>query len=46
MKVDEDTAPSFEYRGKRYFFMDEEHKALFSENPEKFLDQNKEHHGH
>jgi YHS domain-containing protein len=34
--VTEET-PSYIYKGKNYYFMSEEHKNLFVEDPERFL---------
>ncbi|HSF81941.1 MAG TPA: YHS domain-containing protein [Anaerolineales bacterium] len=39
MMVDENTAPSSEYKGKKYYFMNPTHKALFDKDPAKFLDR-------
>lgn len=32
-----ETTPTYVYKGKTYYFMNEEHKNLFVENPESFL---------
>lgn len=40
MMVDEDTAPSLDYKGRTYYFMDEEHKELFENNPDQYLSRN------
>ncbi len=37
MMVDEDNAPSSEYKGKEYYFMNQTMKTMFDENPEKYL---------
>ncbi len=37
--VDEKTAPSSEYKGETYYFMNPTHKAMFDKDPEKFLDK-------
>ena len=37
MMVNEDTAPSSEYKGKKYYFMNPIHKEMFDKAPEKFL---------
>ncbi len=37
MMVDENTAPSSEYKGKEYYFMNPTHKELFDKDPEKYL---------
>jgi YHS domain-containing protein len=39
MMVDENTAPSSEYKGKKYYFMNPTHKSMFDKDPEKFLGQ-------
>lgn len=39
MMVDENTAPSSEYMGKKYYFHEPEHKVMFDKAPEKFLNQ-------
>ena len=36
LKVDKNT-PSFIYKGKTYYFMNEEHKKIFEKEPEKYL---------
>jgi YHS domain-containing protein len=41
MMVNESTAPSLEYRGKKYYFMNPIHKDMFEKDPEKFLAQKK-----
>ena len=46
MMVDENTAPSLEYKGKKYYFMSPIHKDMFEKDPEKFLVQQKEMSGH
>ncbi len=46
MMVDENTAPSLEYKGKEYFFMGPEHKEMFEKDPEKFLGQQNAMSGH
>lgn len=43
MMVDEKTAPSIEYKGKTYYFMNETHKDMFKADPEKYLSQEKKH---
>ncbi len=42
MMVDENTAPSLEHAGKKYYFMNPMHKDMFEKDPEKFLGQNKD----
>jgi transcriptional regulator GlxA family with amidase domain len=37
MQVDPKTAPSSQYRGKRYYFCMPAHKALFESAPQRFL---------
>jgi YHS domain-containing protein len=37
MMVDENTAPSSVYKGKKYHFMNPSHKAMFDKDPEKYL---------
>ncbi len=37
MMVDENTAPSSEYKGKTYYFMNQTHKEMFDQDPEKYL---------
>jgi len=37
MMVDENNAPSSEYQGKKYYFMNPAHKKMFEEDPEKYL---------
>lgn len=39
MMVDPNTAPSLEYKGKKYYFMNPTHKAMFEKDPEKFLNK-------
>jgi YHS domain-containing protein len=39
MMVDESSAPTAEYKGKRYYFHKPEHKVMFEKDPEKFLGQ-------
>jgi YHS domain-containing protein len=46
MMVDENTAPSLEYKGKKHYFMNTIHKELFEKDPEKFLGKPKEMSGH
>ena len=46
MMVDDNTAPSLEYKGKKYYFMNPIHKEMFEKDPEKFLGQKKEMSGH
>ncbi|HEY5692132.1 MAG TPA: YHS domain-containing protein [Cyclobacteriaceae bacterium] len=41
MMVDPKTAPSLEYQGKIYFFMNPTHKVLFENNPDKFIGKKK-----
>jgi len=36
MMVDEATAPSLEYQGKKYFFMSPDHKEMFEQDPDKY----------
>jgi YHS domain-containing protein len=42
MMVDENTAPSSEYKGKTYYFMNPTHKTMFDNEPEKFLNKQDE----
>ena len=42
MMVDKNTAPSLEYNGKTYYFMNEQHLSRFKNEPEKFLGKTKE----
>jgi YHS domain-containing protein len=37
MMVNEKTAPSLEYKGKTYYFMDSTHRDMFKKDPEKYL---------
>ena len=37
MMVDENNAPSSEYQGKKYYFMNQTHKTMFDQDPEKYL---------
>lgn len=39
MMVDEKTAPSLEYGGTTYYFMNPSHKEMFEKDPEKYLSQ-------
>jgi YHS domain-containing protein len=39
MMVDESTAPSSEYKGEKYYFMNPVHKEMFEKDPEKFLNR-------
>lgn len=39
MMVNEKTAPSSEYKGETYYFMNPTHKAMFDKDPVKFLDK-------
>jgi YHS domain-containing protein len=39
MMVDERTAPSMEYKGKTYYFMNPVHKEMFEKDPERFLNR-------
>lgn len=32
-----ETTPTYVYKGKTYYFMSEEHKNIFVEDPERFL---------
>ncbi len=41
MMVDENTAPSLEHKGKKYYFMNPTHKEMFEADPEKYLGQEK-----
>ncbi|NIS80339.1 MAG: YHS domain-containing protein [Anaerolineales bacterium] len=36
MMVDETTAPSTEFDGRRYHFMNETHKQLFEQDPNRY----------
>jgi YHS domain-containing protein len=38
MAVDPATAPKSVYKGKTYYFMNDQHKQQFEANPETFLD--------
>lgn len=46
MMVDEDKAPSLDYKGKTYYFMNPTHKEMFQKDPEKFLAKKKDMSGH
>jgi YHS domain-containing protein len=46
MMVNENTAPSTEYKGKIFYFMNPIHKEMFQKDPEKFLSNKKEMSGH
>ncbi len=46
MMVDENSAPSSVYKGKKYHFMNPTHKAMFDKDPEKFLGQKNDQRGH
>lgn len=46
MMVDENTAPSLEYKGKTYYFMNPVHMANFEKDPEKFLGRDEMESGH
>jgi YHS domain-containing protein len=46
MMVDEKTAPSLEYDGKKYYFHELAHKEMFEKDPEKFLGQQNVMSGH
>lgn len=46
MMVDENTAPSSEYKDKAYYFMNPTHKTMFDNDPEKFLSKSSEQGGH
>jgi YHS domain-containing protein len=37
MMVDENTAPTSEYKGETYYFHKPVHKEMFDKDPEKFL---------
>jgi YHS domain-containing protein len=39
MMVDVNTAPTTEYKGKKYYFHMPEHKVMFEKDPEKFLNR-------
>lgn len=39
MTVDEKSAPSMEHNGKKYYFMDDNHRGMFKKDPEKFLNR-------
>ncbi|MHA2225066.1 MAG: YHS domain-containing protein [Candidatus Hodarchaeales archaeon] len=39
MMVNENTAPSSEYMGATYHFMNEKHKEMFNKDPEKFVNK-------
>ena len=32
-----ENTPTYQYKGKTYYFMSEEHKQIFLEDPERFL---------
>jgi YHS domain-containing protein len=44
--VDENTAPSMDYKGKMYYFMKPEHREMFKKDPDKFLNRGTENSGH
>ena len=39
MMIDENTAPTTEYRGRKYYFHRPEHKVMFDKDPAKYLSQ-------
>ena len=39
MMVDENTAPTTEYKSTKYYFHKPEHKVMFVKDPEKFLNR-------
>jgi YHS domain-containing protein len=39
MEVDERTAPSYEYEGKTYYFMNDLHMEAFKKKPKKYLQE-------
>ncbi len=46
MMVDENTAPSLEFKGKKYYFMKLANMDMFEKDPEKFLGQQNAMSGH
>ena len=46
MLVDEDTAPSLEYGGKIYYFMNPFHKEIFVKDPARFQRRSSNHESH
>ncbi len=46
MMVDENSAPTTLYQGRRYYFHKTQHKAMFERDPEKFLSQESTMSGH
>ena len=46
MVVDEKTAPSYEYRGEAYYFMNDLHMAAFKKKPERYLREKHVHEDH
>ncbi len=41
MMVDENSAPTSLYKGKKYYFHKPQHKAMFDKDPERYLGQQK-----
>jgi YHS domain-containing protein len=39
MMVDEKTAPTSVYKGKKYYFHKPQHKVMFDNDPERYLSQ-------
>jgi YHS domain-containing protein len=39
MMVDENIAPTTEYKGTKYYFHTPEHRVMFEKEPEKFLNR-------
>jgi YHS domain-containing protein len=37
MMADENSSPTLEYKGKRYYFHTPQHKLMFEKDPEKYL---------
>ena len=46
MMADENTAPTPEYKGKRYYYHTPQHKLMFEKDPEKFLSKQSTKSGH
>ncbi|TET35979.1 MAG: YHS domain-containing protein [Anaerolineales bacterium] len=45
MMVDEATAPSMEHKEKKYFFMNETHKKMFEQDPDRYVRDDESMHG-
>ena len=39
MMANENSSPTLEYKGKRYYFHTPQHKLMFEKDPEKYLGQ-------